>query len=367
MVYSQLLDRPSINRMEEYLQGTEILRLLELEELSSEDLYASLSDLEEIDFDRVEETLSKLFISIEKEKNSVIVDVTDTHFTGDSLDLKPRKGKEGRIKKLIQIALVVTESRGFPLFHRVYPGNTMTMTIFSDLVKDPWLRGFNSIIVDRGMISPGKLEELLEMNFVLIAGIRKSPELKRLIDTIPREEIYSKNGMIRLKNTFVYCMQIDYKGGKMIVVYNPPLESVKRPHFYENSSDKSIARYLGFSLIYHNKSLSTGEVMKKYYDKDTVKRAFKHMKGVLDLRPVRVWLESHIESHVKICYLSYATLNYLSFIMEKKGISGPEALDSLRTGYRVYLKDEKSGFMWESMVNMSDLQKKIMDVVFKRT
>ncbi len=78
MVYSQLLDRPSINGMEEYLQGTEILRFLGLEEVNTEDLYASLSDLEEIDFERVEESLSKLFISMEKEKKSVIVDVTDT-------------------------------------------------------------------------------------------------------------------------------------------------------------------------------------------------------------------------------------------------------------------------------------------------
>jgi len=77
-------------------------------------------------------------------------------------------------------------------------------------------------------------------------------------------------------------------------------------------------------------------MVKKYYDKDTVKRAFKMIKGILDFRPVRMWLRSHIYSHVKICYFS--------FILGKKGISRPEALDILKTGYRVYLKDEKSGF-----------------------
>ena len=132
----------------------------------------------------------------------------------------------------------------------------------------------------------------------------------------------------------------------MIGVYNPSLESVKRPHFYESSSDESIARYLGYSLIYHNTSLRAAEVVKKYYDKDIVDLTFKQMKGVLDLRSVRVWLRSHIESHVKICYQSYAIIRYLNFILEKKGISGPERLDTLKTGYRVYLKDEKSGFSW---------------------
>ena len=205
------------------------------------------------------------------------------------------------------------------------------MTIFSDLVKDLWVRGFNSIVVDRGMINPGELEEPLQMKFVLIAGIKKSPELKRLIDGAPKEEIYSKKGMVRLKKTVVYCKQLNYRGGKMIVVYNHALESVKRPHFYENSSNESITMYLGYSLIFHNTPLSTIEVVKKYYNKDTVERAFKQMKRVLDLRPVRVWLRSHIESHVKICYLSYARLSYLGYILEKKGISGPEALDTLKT------------------------------------
>jgi hypothetical protein len=87
---------------------------------------------------------------------------------------------------------------------------------------------------------------------------------------------------------------------------------------------------------------------------------------ILDIRPVRMWLRLHIYSHVKICYLSYAILSYLSFILEKKGISGSQAFDILKTEYSVYLKDEKSGFSWELMVNMLDLQNKVVDVVFKK-
>ena len=83
------------------------------------------------------------------------------------------------------------------------------------------------------------------------------------------------------------------------------MESLKKAHYYEHSLDESIVRYLGCSLIYRNTSLSIEDVIKKYFDKDSVERAFKQMKGVLDLRPVRVWLKSHIEDHVKICYLTY--------------------------------------------------------------
>lgn len=98
-----------------------------------------------------------------------------------------------------------------------------------------------------------------------------------------------------------------------------------------------------------------------------MERAFKQMKGVLDLRPVRLWLKSHIEGYVKTCYLAYAILSYLGYAMEKIDISGFEAIDLLRPGYRVYLEDSKSGFRWEKMVTQSAMQNKIMDVVIKKT
>ncbi|MEM0135321.1 MAG: hypothetical protein QXU18_08880 [Thermoplasmatales archaeon] len=152
-----------------------------------------------------------------------------------------------------------------------------------------------------------------------------------------------------------------------MVVFNPSMESLKKAHYYEHSSNESIANYLGYSIIYHTTSLSEVEVVKKYYDKDSVERAFNRMKGVLDLRPVRVWLRSHMEGHVKICYLAYAILSYPGYIMEMIDISGSEALDVLRSGYLVYLEDSRSGFKWEKIVTQPAMQNKIMDVVIKRT
>lgn len=70
----------------------------------------------------MEEKLASIFLGIEKDRRSVIIDVTNTYFIGDSIDPRTRKGKEGRIKKPIQIALVVTGKRVFPLFHRNIPG-----------------------------------------------------------------------------------------------------------------------------------------------------------------------------------------------------------------------------------------------------
>ena len=367
MVYSQLLDRPAINRMPEYLRETEILRYVGIESIDTVDLYESLQEINDMDFSAMEEKLASLFLDIEKERRSVIIDVTDTYFTGDSLDSRPRKGKEGRIKKLMQIALVVTEKRGFPLFHRVYPGNVSNRSIMDDIVKDMWLKGYTVIIMDRGMSDPGRIKSMLDLKFTMICGLKKTPDLKRIIDGIDRNDIYTKKRMVSLKNTKVYCTDVSFLSGRLIVVYNPAMESLKKDHYYEHSSNEDIAKYLGYSLIFHNTDLGVGDVVRKYYDKDSVERAFKQMKGVLDLRPVRVWLKSHVEGHVKICYLAYSILSYLSYILEKKEMSGPEAIDTMRTGYRVYLEDQKSQFKWESMVALSAVQKEIMDVVIKNT
>ena len=245
--------------------------------------------------------------------------------------------------------------------------NVSNRMIMDDLVKDLWLNGYTVIVVDRGMSDPKRIKSMLELNFTMICGLKKTPDLKKIIDTVDRNDIYTKNHSVKLKNTEVLCSSMDYLKGKIIVVFNPSMESIKKAHYHEHSSDESIAGYLGYSLIYHNTSMTEEEVVKKYYDKDSVERAFRQMKGVLDLRPVRVWLRSHIEGHVKICYLSYAILSYLGYIMEKSDLSGSESLDMMRSGYKVYLEHNKSGFKWEKMVTESAIQRKIMDVVIKKT
>jgi len=70
---------------------------------------------------------------------------------------------------------------------------------------------------------------------------------------------------------------------------------------------------------------------------------------------------------MKICYLLYAILSYLYFIIEKNGIIVLKALDFFKPEYKVQQKDEKSGFSQELTVSISSLEKKIENVSFKRT
>lgn len=360
-VYSQLIDRPSINKLEVWLKTTEILNMLKIESISTQELYDTLTDLNEIDFESVENNIVKALSKYEAKNNPVIIDVTDTYFQGKKVEGIPRKGKEGRNKKLLQIVLAVTEGFGFPLFYKTYPGNISNLKIFEDIAKDLWKNNYSFVIMDRGMGSSNNIDMMLHLKFKVICGLRKNKKLiPEFLSKINREEIFSKANMVQLKNTKVYFKSFDYKKGKLLAIYNPSLEILKRENYYETNDNEDIARYLGYSFIYHNTDMDDADAIRKYFDKDIVERAFKQMKGILNLRPVRVWMRSHIEAHVKICYMAYAILSLLSYKTRKMGLSGSEALEKLRSGYKVYLEDQKSGFKWNTVVTLENAQKDIL-------
>ena len=116
-------------------------------------------------------------------------------------------------------------------------------------------------------------------------------------------------------------------------------------------------------MIYHNTNLKTADAVKQYFEKDIVERSFRQIKGVLSLRPVRYWLKSHVNGHIRVCYLSYAILSMLAYRLRGLEISSQESLKKLKTSYLVHLKDEKNDFSWSSTVNLEKIQDDILKKV----
>lgn len=367
LVYAQLLDRPGINKLEEWLNSTEIPQILGIEDISTARLYDALSTFDDINFTEVEDKVRSTLLPYEKDRKSIVIDVTDTYFEGNKVPGKPRKGKEDKVKKLMQIGLAVTKQYGFPLFHRTYEGNVSNTKIFSDLLPQLWELGGEPTIMDRGFLTNENLSNILSLKLKAIAGIKRDKYFQaKFLEKLDREQLYSITNRIKLKNTEVYVKSFRYRNGKLLVIYNPSLEALKRGRYYDLNKKEGVARYLGYSLIYHNTNMEDSEVIRTYFNKDVIERAFRQMKGILSLRPVRVWMQSHIRSHVKICYLSYAILALLSYRIRKLDVSAGEALDKLKSGYNVYLHDERSDFSWDTTVTLSKMQDMIMNVVYKK-
>ncbi len=363
-VYSHLLERPSIRKMEEWFQGTEIPEILGLSGISTGRLYKVLGWLNEIDFQEVEERLYQKFRRYERKKSSVIIDVTDTYFEGSRGDERPRRGKDGKCKKLLQIGLCVTEGNGFPILMKTYGGNISNFMIFRDLFVELVERGYRAVIMDRGMGSEENIKKALDVGMQIITGLKKTKGLKeRYLHGIDREDIYRESCRVKLKNTSVYVKEHEYMEGSLIVVYNPHIEVIRREMLYERGCRGADSRYVGYSFIYHNTDLSVSEVVRKYYEKETIERAFKKLKGILSLRPIRVWRREQIEGHVRVCYLAYAILAMLEYYLKKKKVdlSAVELLEKLRRGYKVYLHDERKDFSWQTTVLLEKKLYKILD------
>ena len=368
LIYSQLLENKSINKLENWMRFTEIPNVLGIDRISVKNLYESLSDINEEDFEKINDEMFSVFSKHENISDVAIIDITDTYFAGSSINIKKRRGKDDKISKLTQIGLAVSFKEGFPLFHQQYHGNLSGINIFKDMSLKLKEKGIASLIMDRGFLSKENLEIALHLKFKIIAGLKKNNILiKKFIKPIKRDDIYSAKCRVPLKKTTVFIKEFEYCGGKLIIVYNPALEVVKKEINFEKEVKNNLD--VGYSLIYHNTKYSSEEVVGKYYDKEIVERAFKHLKGVLNLRPIRVWLSNHITGHIKICYLAYAILSLMNYKLKKMNISAIEALESLRYGYRVSLRDPTSNHEWSVHVPLEPKQKEILKelgVVYKK-
>lgn len=319
LVYSQLLERPSINKMEQWLNETDILETLQLERIPTAQLYNALEQLQDTDFSKVEASITSVLSSHEAKK-ALVIDVTDTYFEGDSFDEETRRGKDGKVRKLIQIAIAVSEKWGFPIFHRTFDGNITGSKLFREMLCNLAALGYSGVILDRGMYSTKNIEDMLALKLSEIWGVIRYEHFNLILRGVDKQKLYRKENRVALRNTHVYSTSLDYLCGRLIVVYNPYTEVAKRERLYDSGGDDEEAVFLGFSLIYHNTGMSDGEVVRRYFDKDVVERAFKQMKGLLSLRPVRVWVRSHVEAHVKVCYAAYAVLSLLQYKISSSGM-----------------------------------------------
>jgi len=109
LVYIQLIKRKPIYQLLEFIEHTTLKEILGLEKLVDKDFYKALDNIDEFNFSEIEDKIFKKLSSIssiEASKKALVLDVTDTYFSGiDAV----RKGKDGKYSKLIQIALAVTK------------------------------------------------------------------------------------------------------------------------------------------------------------------------------------------------------------------------------------------------------------------
>ena len=128
---------------------------------------------------------------------------------------------------------------------------------------------------------------------------------------------------------------------------------------------KEAEEFDGYSCLFTTDDISDQNLVRTYFEKDLVEKAFQSLKGIVKLRPIRHWLYNRVVAHVFICYLSYLLLSLLKLKLKDLQISPVTALRELDTLYKVYVRDSQKDFVFAKTVALTKLQEKILKAVNK--
>lgn len=362
LLIAHLICKGSILRVSKWIEQSTIKEVLGISELTIEMLYNALDYLEECDFDKIEEAIFESWKLLDSnDNNSFVLDVTDTYYNGKNDNTSLRKGKDGKVSKLIQIGLGVSFENGFPIFHKSYGGNISNIKILEDLTVVMAKRGINTIVMDRGFYSETNVTDLQKLKMNVIVGVKQSVGIKKeVLSKIDRNKIYVAKNQVTLKNTFVYTQEVSFLFGKLVIIYNPKYEALKRDKMLADEAKDDEVKFVGYSLVFHNTDLTAAAIVKKYFDKDIVERSFRTMKGDVHLHPIRLWMPKRVNAHIKICYLSLCILSLIKFRCKKIGYSPTEVLSELESVYKVNLVHSKTKQKFTKVVTLSNNQKNIL-------
>ncbi|MFH1076616.1 MAG: IS1634 family transposase [Pseudomonadota bacterium] len=407
MVYAHCLDYESINQMPDWFEKTDLNMILNLEGLTERRLLNALDSLEEVDPEAVQ---IKIFERVRKRyqfKNfGVVYDVTNTYLYGKKCPMgKEGKDKEGvRGRPLIQIGLAVTKEEGIPVFHKTFNGNIHDSRTFQDVITSFGrydLKPGGLCVYDRGITSGRNLLDVKALKWDTLCGVAFNPKLEKLWRRVmSQERLTHFNNRVRLNDTVFYVATRPYNiggvKGELALCFNERQQRKLKESRYDEITDAQellknnetikaglekffnkhgqalesklteAEEFDGCSCIFCTRSIQKEEMIRLYFDKDLVEKAFHSIKGITNLQPIRHWLSNRVKAHVFICYLSYLLLSLLKYQLKKIGITPQEALRELETMYKVYLRDSKGIFKISRVVALTKKQELILKTVNKK-
>jgi transposase len=389
--------------MPTWFERTDLQFLLNLDGLTERRLVSALDSLEALD---AEAWQRQLFEGICRQyrlrPSGVIYDVTNTYLYGRQCPLaKPGHDKEEvKGRPLIQIGLGVTQKEGFPLFHKVFDGNVHDARTLQDLVTlfSKYKLGAGLFIYDRGITSGRNLQDIKRLHWDTLCGVPLNPALKKFWRPwADPQELMQLPSRHRVGHTVFYtCLRpyrLDGVRGKLALCLNerhqrdaresrrdevlraekllaqgksikPGLERFfdRRGHLLQAKLTEA-EEFDGYSCLFCTRSLPQDKMLSLYFDKDIVEKAFRSLKGVTQLRPVRHWLAERVHAHVFLCYLAYLLLSLLHYRLRETDFTAESALLELGTMYKVYLRDAKRRFHLSRVVTLNKRQEFILKTI----
>ncbi|MDI6800414.1 MAG: IS1634 family transposase, partial [Actinomycetota bacterium] len=319
--------------------------------------------------DKAEPLIAKCLLEDEAPPDLVFYDITSTYFEGDKSLAEDDFRRYGYSRdhrpdrRQIVIGMVMSRS-GIPLCHHVFDGNTVDKTTVAGVVKDLKERFALTRTVfvgDRGMLSDGNLETLLDENlgFIVAHPLRRnalaaevigeigkgldrtseqeqfleqrregvrfvlawSPAISREVEQSRTERLQKADAWIKKQTNSLakpakrgrkptvqgtYDRIRDYLRDKnLLSLYELGLADGK---VTGKKNQKALAweRTISGMLLLEttDMTLAAEEVVSRYKELAEIERGWRALKSTLLLRPVYHWTEKRILAHVFICVLA---------------------------------------------------------------
>lgn len=405
MVYAHCLDYRSVNNMPNWFARTDLNLLLGLKEVTESKLLSAMDFLEKRDAEELQRKIHEGVRGKYTLTNSgVIYDVTNTYFYGKNCPLgkfgHDKDGIKGR--PLVQIGLGCTKDEGVAVFHKVFHGNIHDSKTLHDILSSFERYGIKKgvLVYDRGTVSGNNIRDTKRLQWDTLCGIPLNEGLKKFWrPCMTAGKVVTFDNRVHFNNSTFFVIARSYKieGVKGILAlclneqqrqslresrYQDLTEAQQllgekkkiKPHlqkfFAQNCKIKqnvveAAEEFDGYSCVFCTQALSKQKMIEEYFDKDLVEKAFRTLKGIIHLQPIRHWLHKRVIGHIFICFLAYLLLSLLRLHLRPLNISPEEALRELETMYKVYLRDPSGNFKISRVVTLTKKQKIILRAVDK--
>jgi Transposase DDE domain len=360
MIVQRLLGPGSKLAMSRAFSQSTLASELAVEDADEDELYRALDWLLAHQ-DRLERALARRHV---QGGTLVLYDVSSSYFEGHSCPLAQLGySRDGRRGTLQVVYGLLCDRRGCPVAVEVFEGSLHDdKTLPAQLDKLRTRFGLAGVIVvsDRGMVTKANLELLRGDGDAAWITALRAPQVKKLVtDGALQLSLFDEHNLAEITAD-------DYPGERLVVCRNPLVAAERarkrddllaateralaqiqarveqgtlrgeaaiglaageiwnrwkmRKHFQLEITDtalsfarkeEQIAAEAALDGIYvlrtsvPDSELDTPEVVRAYKQLKEVERAFRTLKGPLELRPIHHRLEDRVKAHVLLCMLAY--------------------------------------------------------------
>lgn len=408
LVFAHCLNYQSVDDAKDWYESTDLPNIFGDAKMPVNKLHSAIEALSKRDSSLIQMSVFENLCNILGEDSSgVVYDATNTHLSGTHSCLANKgKDKDGvRNRKLIQIGLGVTRGLGIPIFHHTREGNIHDTMMFREAIQQFNGMGIRKglMVFDRGITSKTCLSELSNTGWHSLAGIPIHRGVKAAISNLDLEDLQKFRNLVIQGDTEFFVKPIKFHvgevSGKLLVMQNSRkrhdmarfrrlnlLKARDSLKLQESGTDlpeelaiffnkknhidwHAVARaerYDGLSFIFTDAKLPVAEAVHLYFAKDIIERCFKLEKSVLNLRPIRFWLDSKIKAHVLICHLALCLLTTCRIRLQNQGINEDigKIFKKLGSIYRIHCSiDSHSKVLFSKTNTLSKYQSGILKTI----